>query len=133
MKKKYILAIDQGTTGSRALIFSSDGKIISSHYQEFKQYFPRPGWVEHDAQEIWRSCVNCIKQSLARAKIHSQEISAIGITNQRETTVVWDRKTSQPVAPAIVWQCRRTAAMCEEKFLQSKKDLFRQKTGPWDY
>ena len=129
MKKKYILAIDQGTTGSRALIFNSDGKIISSHYQEFKQYFPRPGWVEHDAQEIWRSCVNCIKQALTQAKIHSQEISAIGITNQRETTVVWDRKISQPVAPAIVWQCRRTAAMCGEKFLQSKKDLFQQKTG----
>ena len=129
MKTKYILAIDQGTTGSRALIFDSHGKIISSHYEEFQQYFPQPGWVEHDADEIWNSCVNCINQALHQAKISSREISAIGITNQRETTILWDRKTSKPVAPAIVWQCRRTAAMCQEKFLQSKKDLFQRKTG----
>ena len=102
MKSKYILAIDQGTTGSRALIFDPHGKIISSHYQEFTQYFPQPGWVEHDAEEIWNSCVNCIQQALRKARLSSKEILAIGITNQRETTVLWDRKTSQPVSRAIV-------------------------------
>lgn len=126
---KYLLAIDQGTTGSRALIFNAQGKIISSHYQEFTQYFPHPGWVEHDAQEIWNSCVNCLQQALRKAHISPQEILAVGITNQRETTVMWDRKTSKPVSRAIVWQCRRTASLCQEKFLKSKEHLFRQKTG----
>lgn len=129
IKTKYILAIDQGTTGSRALIFDSHGKIVSSHYQEFKQYFPQPGWVEHDAQEIWNSCVNCIQQVLRRAHLSAKEILAVGITNQRETTVLWDQKTSSPVSRAIVWQCRRTASMCQEKFLKSKEQLFQQKTG----
>ncbi len=129
MKTKYILAIDQGTTGSRAIVFGPDGEIVSSHYQEFKQYFPQPGWVEHDAEEIWNSCVNCIQQSLRKVRLSSKEIFAIGITNQRETTVLWDKKTSQPVAHAIVWQCRRTAKMCQEKFLKSKAHLFRKKTG----
>lgn len=126
---KHILAIDQGTTGSRALILNPHGKIISSHYQEFKQYFPQPGWVEHDAQEIWNSCVHCIQQTLRKAHLSAKEILAVGITNQRETTVLWDRKTSKPIGRAIVWQCRRTASMCQEKFLQSKKAVFRRKTG----
>ncbi len=128
-KSQHILSIDQGTTGSRALIFNAQGKIISSHYQEFTQYFPRPGWVEHDAEEVWNSCVHCIQQTLRKAHLSSREILAVGITNQRETTVLWDRKTSSPVSRAIVWQCRRTAPMCQEKFLKSKKEFFRQKTG----
>lgn len=125
----YILAIDQGTTGSRAFIFDARGRIVSKSYKEFKQYYPKPGWVEHDAQEIWTSCVKVIQESIKQAKINPSSIVAIGITNQRETTVVWDRKTSKPLHRAIVWQCRRTSAMCQSRELQSAKQLIRQKTG----
>ena len=127
--KKYILAIDQGTTGSRAFIFNSQGQIVASAYQEFKQYFPRPGWVEHDAEEIWVSCVSVIKQAIAKSKITPAQILAIGITNQRETTVIWDQKTSKPIAKAIVWQCRRTADMCESPKYKKGESVIRQKTG----
>ena len=109
MPKKYILAIDQGTTGTRAIIYDDKCKQIASSYKEFKQYFPKAGWVEHDADEIWQSCTSVIKQALKKSKINPKEIAAIGITNQRETTVLWDRKTSKPIGHAIVWQCRRTA------------------------
>lgn len=129
MSKKYILAIDQGTTGSRAFIFDPQGKIVASAYQEFKQYFPKPGWVEHDAEEIWASCVRVIRAALKKASISSSQILAIGITNQRETTILWDRATSKPVHKAIVWQCRRTADMCRSKSLQSKNEIIRRKTG----
>jgi glycerol kinase len=129
MKPSYILAIDQGTTGSRAFIFDSNGKIVGSGYKEFRQYFPKPGWVEHDADEIWTSCVSVIKQAMAKAKISPTGLAAIGVTNQRETTVMWDRKTSKPVARAIVWQCRRTSEFCKRKDLQAHKDKFRYKTG----
>ena len=127
--KNYILAIDQGTTGSRAFIFDRRGRIVGQAYKEFKQYFPKPGWVEHDADEIWNSCVTVIKQATANAKIDGKRISAVGITNQRETTVLWDRKTSQPAARAIVWQCRRTTDTCH--ILKNKKlePIFKQKTG----
>ncbi len=129
MSKRYILSIDQGTTGSRVFIFNDQGKIVSSAYREFRQYFPKPGWVEHDAQEIWQSCVDVICSAIKRGKISASQIAAIGITNQRETTILWDRKTSQPIHHAIVWQCRRTAAFCASRSLQSKKGLFRRKTG----
>lgn len=127
MKKKYILAIDQGTTGSRAVIFDAKGKVVASAYQEFQQYYPKPGWVEHDAGQIWRSCVSVIKK--AASKIDARKIAAIGITNQRETTVLWDRKTSKPVARAIVWQCRRTADICSALKKRKLEALFHKRTG----
>ena len=127
MVKKYILAIDQGTTGSRAFLFDKKCKIIGSAYAEFKQYFPKPGWVEHDAEEIWQSCVDVIKKVLDAVQINSKNIISIGITNQRETTVLWDRKTSKPVAKAIVWQCRRTADICHS--LKGREKTFHKKTG----
>ncbi len=129
MKNQYILALDQGTTGSRAFIFDRRGQIISSSYQEFPQYYPQPGWVEHDAEEIWRSCENVVKNAIRAAKISPQMIVAIGITNQRETTVVWDRRTSRPIHRAIVWQCRRTASMCQSPGLKPYAGLIRKKTG----
>ncbi len=125
--KKYILSIDQGTTGSRAFIFDAQGHVVSSAYQEFKQYYPKPGWVEHDAQEIWRSVEAVIRKALTSSRIDPKAIAAIGITNQRETTVLWDRKTSKPFYHAIVWQCRRTAAICAG--LKKHEGLFRRTTG----
>ena len=129
MKKQFILALDQGTTGSRAFLFDAQGRIVSSAYKEFKQYFPKPGWVEHDADEIWQSCVFVIKKALQNARINSSAILTIGITNQRETTVIWDKKTSRPVHRAIVWQCRRTASYCESLKKRGLSPMFRQKTG----
>ena len=128
-KKKYILSIDQGTTGSRAFLFDQKGKAVSGAYQEFKQYFPRPGWVEHDADEIWRTCVTVIKRSIRKGRISGEDIAGIGITNQRETTVLWDRKTSKPIARAIVWQCRRTADICQRLRAKKLEGTFHQKTG----
>ena len=127
--KKYILAIDQGTTGSRAFLFDHYGNIITSAYREFKQYYPQAGWVEHDAEEIWASCVTVIREALTRAKVQPQQISAIGITNQRETTILWDRKTSKPVHRAIVWQCRRTAHICQKLKVRRLENIFRTRTG----
>ncbi len=127
--KRYILALDQGTTGSRAFLFNQKGRVVASVYKEFPQYFPKPGWVEHDAQEIWQSCVTVIRAVLRKAKISSQAIIAIGITNQRETTVLWDRKTARPVHRAIVWQCRRTAPICQRLRASGLEPLFRKKTG----
>jgi glycerol kinase len=127
MKRQFILAIDQGTTGSRAFLFDQKGQIVNSDYKEFKQYFPKPGWVEHDAQEIWKSCTDVIKGVLRKSRISAKQIAAIGITNQRETTVLWDRKTSKPLARAIVWQCRRTADICQK--LSRHSPTFQKKTG----
>ncbi len=127
--KKYILSIDQGTTGSRAFIFDQNAQVLASAYREFKQYYPFSGWVEHDADEIWRSCVCVINAALEQAKISAKDISAMGITNQRETTVLWDRKTSQPVSRAIVWQCRRTADLCASPAYKKKLTLVHCKTG----
>lgn len=127
MKKKYILALDQGTTGSRAILFDAAGRTIASAYREFKQYFPKPGWVEHDAQEIWRSCEAVILEAVRKSKISLQEILAVGITNQRETTVMWDRVTSKPVHHAIVWQCRRTSDLCRAH--KKHEPVIHQKTG----
>ncbi|MFH0839035.1 MAG: glycerol kinase GlpK [Candidatus Omnitrophota bacterium] len=125
---KYILAIDQGTTGSRAIVYDKSGRKIASYYEEFPQYFPRPGWVEHDAEEIWQSVRHAIESVLK--KVPRGSIAAIGITNQRETTIIWDKDTGRPVYRAIVWQCRRTSDRCNE--LKSKKgevDFFRKRTG----
>ncbi|MCA9398107.1 MAG: glycerol kinase GlpK [Candidatus Omnitrophica bacterium] len=129
MAKKYILSIDQGTTGSRAFIFDDHGQPVASDYQEFRQYFPKPGWVEHDADEIWKSCCSVIKGVLRKSRINKKQIAGIGITNQRETTVLWDRKTSKPVGKAIVWQCRRTADICAQKKYKNKEALIKKKTG----
>lgn len=125
--KRYILAIDQGTTGSRAILFDASGKTVASAYREFKQYFPKPGWVEHDAQEIWRSCETVIRETIHKAKIAPEEILGLGITNQRETTVMWDRETSKPVHHAIVWQCRRTSDLCRTH--KKHEPLVHRKTG----
>ena len=125
---KYILAIDQGTTGSRAVVYDKDGRKVASAYAEFPQHFPKPGWVEHDPQEIWQS-VNISLQKVL-SKVGSDSICAIGITNQRETTVVWDRATGLPIYNAIVWQCRRTASRCDEIKKNKKEEQFlRAKTG----
>ncbi len=126
---KLILAIDQGTTGTRTHLFDHSGKVVGSAYQEFTQYFPKPGWVEHDANEIWRTVEETGKKALKAAGIKPSQIAAIGITNQRETTVIWDQKTGKPIHRAIVWQCRRTAHRCDQLKAQGKEKLFLNKTG----
>ena len=127
--KSYILAIDAGTTSSRAIIFDKKGSKIATAQQEFQQYFPQNGWVEHDAEEIWNTQLKVIKEVVQKANTSLEEIAAIGITNQRETTVVWNKKTGIPVGKAIVWQDRRTSATCETLKQEGKADLFVQKTG----
>ena len=126
---KLILAIDQGTTGTRTYLFDHSGKVVGSAYQEFTQYFPKPGWVEHDANEIWRTVEETGKKALRSAGVKPAQIAAIGITNQRETTVIWDRKTGNPIHKAIVWQCRRTAHRCDQLKAQGKGKFFLNKTG----
>src|SRR5205809_3249990 len=126
---KYVLALDQGTTSSRAIIFDHAGCIKAVAQKEFRQIFPRPGWVEHDANEIWSSQAGVAAQVLAQAGLTPAEIAAIGITNQRETTVVWDRKSGKPICNAIVWQDRRTAAMCDRLKARGLEKLIRKKTG----
>ncbi len=128
-KKKYILAIDQGTTSSRAIVFNHGGQIVQTTQKEFKQYFPRPGWVEHDAMEIWSSVQAVIAEILAHGDIPGNEIHALGITNQRETTVVWDKDTGIPVYNALVWQSRQTTEICKKLKDKGLEDIFRQKTG----
>ncbi len=126
---KAVLALDQGTTSSRALVFDRSANILAVAQQEFKQHYPQPGWVEHDANEIWNSQLATAKEALAKAQLSISDIAAIGITNQRETTVVWDRQTGQPIANAIVWQDRRTASFCEELTRGGHADLIQKKTG----
>lgn len=126
---KYILALDQGTTSSRALLISQDGKIHTTAQKEFKQIFPSPGWVEHDPQEIWSSQASCMSEVVAKSQITNDQIAAIGITNQRETTIIWDRKTGKPISNAIVWQDRRTTEICQELKNKGLEPLFQQKTG----
>lgn len=126
---KYILALDQGTTSSRAILFNHDGETCASANLEFKQYYPQPGWVEHDPEEIWESQRVAAEQALAEAKAGPEDIAAIGITNQRETVVVWDRATGEPVHHAIVWQCRRTAPMCDRLRAEGFDKVLRSKTG----
>ena len=126
---KFILALDQGTTSSRAIVFDRSGSIISMAQQEFRQIFPKPGWVEHDPQEIWASQANVATQALSKAGLAGTDLAAIGITNQRETTVVWDRTTGKPVYNAIVWQDRRTAAACDRLKAEGLEKMVRRKTG----
>jgi glycerol kinase len=129
MAEEFVLSIDQGTTGSTVLIFDHGGSIRGRAYSEFTQHFPRPGWVEHDADEIWRVTLSVIGDALEKSQISATDINAIGITNQRETTVLWDRKTGEPVHHAIVWQDRRTAAYCDELKSRGLEDMVRKKTG----
>ncbi len=126
---KHILALDQGTTSSRAIVFDHRGGIVSVAQQEFRQLFPQPGWVEHDAREIWATQSNVAAEALNKARLTANDIAAIGITNQRETTVVWDRATGQPVGNAIVWQDRRTAAACDRLKARGLAKTIRKKTG----
>jgi glycerol kinase len=126
---KFILAIDQGTTSSRAVLFDHAGQLRAVAQQEFRQIFSQPGWVEHDANEIWQSQLAVIQKVLRENDVPASDIAAIGITNQRETTVLWDRQTGEPVAPAIVWQDRRTAGMCDALRADGKEAIFQQKTG----
>src|SRR3989442_7762073 len=109
----YILALDQGTTSSRAILFDREGNVRASANQEFHQHYQQPGWVDHDAEEIWQSQLAVTRRVLLESGAHAQDVAAVGITNQRETAVLWDRQTSQPLHRAIVWQCRRTAGMCD--------------------
>lgn len=128
-EKRYILALDQGTTSSRAIIFDHDGKIVTVAQREFKQYFPKPGWVEHNANEIWGSVLAVMAEAFGSADIDPNEIAGIGITNQRETAVVWEKETGRPVYNAVVWQSRQTADICEELKAAGHSDLVRDKTG----
>ena len=127
--EKYILAIDQGTTSSRAIIFNKDGEIISSAQKEFTQYFPKAGWVEHDANEIWISVISVYMDALAKDSIKASQIAAIGITNQRETAVVWDKMTGLPIYHAICWQSRQTVEICDKLRADGYEDLIKEKTG----
>ncbi len=125
----YILALDQGTTSSRAIVFDHSGAILTIAQKEFPQYFPQPGWVEHDPDEIWSSQLGVVSEALARIGIRASDIAAIGITNQRETTLLWDRATGQPIHPAIVWQDRRTAALCDRLNAEGHAAAIQAKTG----
>jgi glycerol kinase len=129
MTNSYILALDQGTTSSRAILFDGKGEIFHTSQQEFTQYFPKSGWVEHNADEIWSSILAVIAGVLSEKNIHADQIKGIGITNQRETTVVWDKRTGDPIYNAIVWQSRQTAGICEELKAAGHSDTFREKTG----
>jgi len=129
MMKKYLMALDQGTTSSRCIIFAKGGEIVSSSQKEFKQYYPHKGWVEHDANEILETQLYVARDAVKTLGISPDEIAAIGITNQRETTVVWEKATGNPICPAIVWQCRRTSDYCEKLKNDGLTDMIRQKTG----
>ncbi|MGP4077993.1 glycerol kinase GlpK [Halobacillus sp. K22] len=129
MTNKYILSIDQGTTSSRAILFNEAGTIVETAQKEFEQFFPKPGWVEHDANEIWTSVLACIAEVLRKSDVGPDQIAGIGITNQRETAVVWDKNTGKPVYKAIVWQSRQTEDICKELRAQGHNELFRDKTG----
>ncbi len=129
MADQFILAIDQGTTSSRAILFNRSGRIHGMAQQEFTQFFPNPGWVEHDANEIWSSQLAVAQQVMREHHLTAKDIAAIGITNQRETSVLWDRKTGEPVAHAIVWQDRRAASLCDSLRDEGKSELFHKKTG----
>ncbi len=124
-----ILALDQGTTSSRAIVFDAEGRARATAHREFEQYFPRPGWVEHDPEEIWSSQIGVAQEALSRAGLKARDLAGIGITNQRETTIVWDRRTGRPIHNAIVWQDRRTADICERLESDGLADLVRERTG----
>src|SRR5687768_16252332 len=125
----YILALDQGTTSSRAIVFDRGGAVCGVAQKEFTQIFPKAGWVEHDPQQIWASQIGVAVEALGRAGIGPRELAAVGITNQRETTILWDRDSGEPVYPAIVWQDRRTAEFCERLKADGVTATIQQKTG----
>ena len=125
----FILSLDQGTTSSRAILFDHGGHVVAIAQKEFQQIYPKPSWVEHDAEEIWASQLGVAQEVLLKAKISASEIKAIGITNQRETSVIWDRETGKPISHAIVWQDRRTAPMCDRLRTRGFEKKIRQKTG----
>ena len=126
---KYIMSLDQGTTSSRCILFDHAGNICATAQREFRQYFPKPGWVEHDAVEIWRTTLEVAKNAMEKLNVQAEDIAAIGITNQRETTVVWDKETGEPVCNAIVWQCRRTSDIIDDLVERGYSDMIREKTG----
>ena len=125
----YVLALDQGTTSSRAILFDHDGAVRSRAQREFGQIFPQAGWVEHDPEEIWTSQISVAVEALGRIELRPRDVVGIGITNQRETTIVWDRETGRPVYNGIVWQDRRTAAFCDELKAAGHGALIQQRTG----
>ncbi len=127
--EKLILAFDQGTTSSRAILFNRKGEKVATSQKDFKQYFPKPGWVEHDADEIWSTQISVAAEAIAKSGIDGRDVAGIGITNQRETTIVWDRKTSKPIHKAIVWQDRRTSKFCDELREKGHADKIQEKTG----
>jgi glycerol kinase len=127
--RRHILALDQGTTGSTALVVDPDGRVLGRGYAELPQYFPQPGWVEHDPEEIWSTVERAARAALGEARVSGSEVAAVGITNQRETTVVWERATGRPIHRAIVWQCRRTAPLCDRLRADGVESLVRAKTG----
>ncbi len=127
--KKYIMALDQGTTSSRCILFNRQGEMVTLAQKEFRQYYPKAGWVEHDAMEIWSTQIGVAQEAMHKVQATYKDIAAIGITNQRETTVVWDKSTGLPIHPALVWQCRRTAQYCDTLKEQGMTDFFHKKTG----
>ncbi|HOO44463.1 MAG TPA: glycerol kinase GlpK, partial [Bacillota bacterium] len=127
--KEYVLSIDQGTTSTRVIIFDKNSQVISMTNEEITQYYPKPGWVEQDPDEIWLSVTSTINDALVKKNIHPKQIKAIGITNQRETTILWDKETGKPIYNAIVWQSRQTNAICEDLKAKGMNDIVRQKTG----
>ena len=129
MSRKFILALDQGTTSSRSLVFDRHGRVRGAAQQEFPQHFPRPGWVEHDPEDLWATTRRTALAAVAEANLTARDLAAIGLTNQRETTLLWDRRTGRPLAPAIVWQDRRTAGLCEKLKRRGLEPLFRRRTG----
>ena len=129
MAKKYVIALDQGTTSSRAIVYDKNANPLGSKQREFTQYYPHPGWVEHDAEEIFKCQLKVLQSLLIENEIRHDEIAAIGITNQRETVVIWDKESGKPVYNAVVWQCRRTADYCEKLMKEGYTDIIREKTG----
>ena len=129
MAQTYILAIDQGTTSSRALLVDPDGRVVGLGQQEFRQYYPQPGWVEHNPEEIWESTLESVGIALAQAGLGAADLAAIGVTNQRETLVVWDRESGEPLANALVWQDRRTASICSQFRAEGHEQQLRRLTG----
>lgn len=126
---KYVMALDAGTTSNRCILFNEKGEMCSVAQREFTQYFPQPGWVEHDADEIWASMLGVAVEAMNMINATAEDIAAIGITNQRETTIVWDKETGEPIHHAIVWQCRRTSEYCDTLKEKGLTDKFREKTG----
>ncbi len=126
---KYIMSLDLGTTSCRSILFDKKGQICSVAQKEFTQHFPQPGWVEHDAEEIWATQKGLMFEALEKLGVEMSDVAGIGITNQRETTVVWDKVTGRPICKAIVWQCRRTAEYCDQLKAQGLTEMFREKTG----